>query len=99
MPTIIDLARGTLIAAAVWFGGMAALTLAVEHPELIVFAPAASLEHAIDRTGAAVTGFGRGYVLARANTPGLARRLYAEGAWFVWPALGRSCAAERPKAG
>ena len=93
------LTLGALAAAAIWFGGMAGAALLVDAPALIVFAPATPLEQAIDRTGAAVVAFGQGYVVARGGEPGLARRLYGQGAWFVWPALYRACAAEKPRAG
>ncbi len=106
MPTITDLSRearhlvlGGLAAAAVWFGGMAGLALVVDPRAVIVFAPAGPLERAIDRTGAAAIGFGPGFVVARGPGTGLARRLYREGAWFVWPSLTRTCAADRPRAG
>lgn len=93
------LALGALAAAVVWFGGMGVMALLVDPPALLVFAPAASLEQAIDRTGAAVVGFGQGYVVARAQEPGLARRLYAQGVWFVWPAVNHTCIAAKPRAG
>jgi hypothetical protein len=34
---------------------------------------------------------GRGFIIARADAAGLPRRLYAGGAWLVWPALAPRC--------
>ena len=88
-------ARRLLIGAAaalfVWFGGMAALVFLVEPPALIAFGPKAQLVNAAVKADASILTMGNGFVTARADHGGLARRLYAAGAWFVWPALPPSC--------
>jgi hypothetical protein len=98
MPTTIELsneARRIAIGAAaalfLWFGGMAALVLFVEPRALIAFGPSARLANAVVGADASVLAIGKGFVTARADRGGLARRLYAGGAWLVWPALPPSC--------
>jgi hypothetical protein len=88
---IID-ARYALKALAVtlvlWFLGMAALATVVEPPVVTVFGPAGPiladgrLKILAVRPGVVtVAGEGRGWV----------RRLYATGAWFVWPIRAGGC--------
>jgi hypothetical protein len=92
-------ARRVLIGAAaalfVWFGGMATLVFFVEPPALIAFGPSARLANAIVEANASVIAIGHGFITTRADGAGLARRLYAGGAWFVWPALPPSCGRAR----
>jgi hypothetical protein len=71
-----------------WFAGMALLATLIEPPVVAVFGPSASvladpsLKIVTIRAGVAtVAGQGRGWV----------RRLYANGAWFVWPIVGSGC--------
>jgi hypothetical protein len=73
---------------AIWFAGMALLALVVEPPVVAVFGRAApvlsdpSLKIVAIRPGViTVAGEGRGWV----------RRLYARGAWFVWPITASGC--------
>ena len=85
------LVAGLALALAAWFGGMAALVFFIEPPALIAFGPRTQLTAAIVDADASVLAMGQGFITARADAPGLARRLYAGGAWFVWPALSPSC--------
>ena len=82
---------GASAALFLWFGGMAALVFFVEPPALIAFGPTARLSSAILETDASIIGIGHGFITARSDDAGLARRLYAGGAWFVWPALPPTC--------
>jgi hypothetical protein len=73
---------------ALWFAGMALLALFVEPPVVAAFGRAApmladpSLKIVAIRPGVVtVAGEGRGWV----------RRLYARGAWFVWPITASGC--------
>ena len=94
MPTTTDLPtllRGSIIALGVWFGGMAAAAVLVEPSTVVVFGPVDKLSQAIDRGGASILSFGRGYVVAK----GSAQSLYANGAWFVWPSLARPCGSNK----
>ncbi len=85
------LLAGAAAALVVWFGGMAALVFFVEPPALIAFGPSARLANAIVEANASVIAIGPGFITTRADGAGLARRLYAGGAWFVWPALPPTC--------
>ena len=82
---------GAAAALLVWFGGMAALVFFVEPPALVAFGPSGRLIAAAAGANASLIAIGRGFVAARSEEPGLARRLYANGAWFVWPALPPTC--------
>jgi hypothetical protein len=86
---------GAATALVLWFGGMAALVFVVEPPALIAFGPSARLLGAAVGADASLIAVGRGFIAARAEQPGLARRLYANGAWFVWPALPPTCGTRR----
>jgi hypothetical protein len=85
------LLRGAALALGAWFGGMAGLALVVDPPGAIAFGPSASLARAVGATDAALLESGAGFVLLWDQAPGLPARLYANGAWFVWPALPKGC--------
>lgn len=87
----LRLLRGATLALLAWFGGMAALALVVDPPGAIAFGPSAALARAVSATDAALLETGTGFVLLRDEAPGLPARLYANGAWFVWPALPKGC--------
>jgi hypothetical protein len=82
---------GALVALSVWFGGMAVLALIVEPVAVVAFGPHDRLFQAVVRADASVVAMGQGFIVARADAAGLPRRLYAGGAWLVWPALGPRC--------
>jgi hypothetical protein len=88
-------AVGAGAALLVWFAGMAALALVVEPSAVVAFGPSDFLARAVVGADASVLRIGRGFVIARADASGLTRRLYAGGAWIVWPALTRGCGARR----
>jgi len=97
-PTIIDRGRearriavGALVALSAWFGGMAVLALIVDPVAVIAFGPKDRISRAVVGADAAVITMGRGFIVARSDAPELPRRLYAGGAWLVWPALTPSC--------
>jgi hypothetical protein len=100
-PTIINsgqearrLIAGLGAALGLWFGGMAVLALLVEPSAVVAFGPRANLTAAVNATDAYVLSAGQGFVIAKADRAGLVARLYAGGAWFVWPSLEATC---RPK--
>lgn len=77
---------------ALWFAGMALLALIVQPPVVAVFGRAApilsdpNLKIVTIRPGViTVAGEGRGWVW----------RLYARGAWFVWPITSSGCVGSR----
>jgi hypothetical protein len=85
---------GLAAALTIWFGGMAVLALLVEPSAVVAFGPRANLIAAVDAADAYVLSTGEGFVTAKADRTGLVSRLYAGGAWFVWPSLEAMC---RPK--
>jgi hypothetical protein len=82
-------------ALAIWFGGMAVLALLVEPSAVVAFGPRADLIAAVDSADAYVLSAGQGFVTAKADRAGLVQRLYAGGAWFVWPSLETTCRGKR----
>jgi hypothetical protein len=97
-PTIINpgqearrVIAGLGAALAIWFGGMAVLALLVEPSAVIAFGPRANLVAAVNAADAYVLSAGQGFVTAKADRAGLVARLYAGGAWFVWPSLEAMC--------
>jgi hypothetical protein len=97
-PTIINpgqearrVIAGLGAALALWFGGMAVLALLVEPSAVIAFGPRDSLTAAVSSADAYVLSAGQGFVTAKADRAGLVARLYAGGAWFVWPSLQAMC--------
>jgi hypothetical protein len=100
-PTIISqghearrVIAGLAVALGLWFGGMAVLALLVEPSAVVAFGPRANLVAAVNAADAYVLSAGQGFVTAKADRAGLVQRLYAGGAWFVWPSLDGTC---RPK--
>jgi hypothetical protein len=97
-PTIISrgyearrLIAGLGAALALWFGGMAVLALLIEPSAVVAFGPRANLVAAVNAADAYVLSAGQGFVTAKADRAGLVSRLYAGGAWFVWPSLEAMC--------
>lgn len=76
---------------SIWFSGMAVLALVVDPPAVVVFGFQQTLIAAVDQADASLTALGRGFAVVRSEHGGLARRLYGEGAWFVWPAIMGTC--------
>ena len=82
---------GLSAALGIWFGGMAVLALLVEPAAVVAFGPRANLVAAVNAADAYVLSAGQGFVTAKADRAGLVARLYAGGAWFVWPSLEAMC--------
>ena len=76
---------------ALWFGSMAALAFVIEPKSVVAFGGDAALYHALGAADAAMLAKGRGYMIVASDRPGIAGRLYAGGASFVWPIVARSC--------
>lgn len=83
--------RGIALALGLWFGGVALAAVALDPREVVVFGPAAATGRAIENAGAWPLSAGPGFVAARTESTGAVRRLYAAGAWFVWPAFRAGC--------
>ena len=82
--------RGLLLVAAIWFAGMGVAAIAVQPDSVVGFGPPATMISAVVASDGYLLNAGRFYVAARTG-PSTVRSLYAAGAWFVWPAIGRGC--------
>ena len=82
-------AGAALAALSVWFGGVAAAAAVFDAASVVVFGPRA-MEAAL-AAGATLEDARPGFVRVGAEEPGLVKRLYKAGAWFVWPAIGGGC--------
>jgi hypothetical protein len=82
---------GIAVVLGLWFGGMALIGFAFDPPAVVVFAPVSSIVQAVTTTDAKIMAVGPGFMALRAGKAGYVRRLYASGAWFVWPILPRGC--------
>jgi hypothetical protein len=81
---------GLLLVAAIWFAGMGVAAIAVQPDSVVGFGPPATMISAVVASDGYLLNAGRFYVAARTG-PSTVRSLYAAGAWFVWPAIGRGC--------
>jgi hypothetical protein len=78
---------------SIWFFGMALLALVVDPQAVVAFGPRQELLTAVDHADASLVSMGRWFTVVRSQESGIARKLYAGGAWFVWPALAGTCVA------
>jgi hypothetical protein len=81
---------GLLVVAVIWFAGMGIAAFAVRPDSVVGFGPPAAMISAVAASDGYLLNAGRFYVSARTG-PSTVRSLYAAGAWFVWPAIGRGC--------
>ena len=86
---------GAAAALSIWFLGMALLALVIDPQAVIVFGPRQTLLAAVDHADASLISMGRWFTVARSERSGIARSLYAGGAWFVWPAIAGTCVPTR----
>jgi hypothetical protein len=88
---------GMAAALFVWFAGVAAVAYVFDPAEVIVFAPGKSAAPSvIALANGQLLRSGFGFATGTSDRAGFVRRLYAQGAWFVWPSLTRGCfAADR----
>ncbi|MBV8661591.1 MAG: hypothetical protein JO107_00685 [Hyphomicrobiales bacterium] len=70
---------------------MAAVAYAFDPSEVIVFGPSDVAIAAIANSDGELLTTGTGFATATSDRAGFVRRLYAQGAWFVWPALTQGC--------
>jgi len=87
------LAAGAIVALGVWFGGVAALTVAVEPTRTVVIfgrSPQAVID-AVAKSDVAVLGGSGRELTVTGTSPGFVRQLYAAGAWLVLPLSGGGC--------
>jgi hypothetical protein len=81
---------GLLMVAASWFAGMGLVATIVPPDAVIGFGPPASMIASVAASDGYLLSAGRFSVAARTG-PSTVRSLYASGAWFVWPIIGKSC--------
>jgi hypothetical protein len=81
---------GLFIVAAVWFAGMGIAAITVRPDAVVGFGSPARMTAAVGGSGGFLLDAGRFYVAARTG-PATVRSLYAAGAWFVWPIIGKGC--------
>lgn len=81
---------GLFLVAAIWFAGMGVAALAVRPEAVIGFGSPASMIPAVAGSDGYLLDAGRFYIAARTG-PSTVRSLYAAGAWFVWPVIGKGC--------
>ena len=98
MPTTTELwkrigfpVRGLTLVLVAWFVGMAAIAYAFDPGAVIVFAPQRTAISAIASADGKLLNNGFAFATATSDRSGFVRRLYAQGAWFVWPSLTRGC--------
>jgi hypothetical protein len=83
--------RGLVLALVIWFAGMAVVAYAFDPAAVIVFAPERTAVSAIATADGKLLNSGFGFATGTSDRSGFVRRLYAQGAWFVWPSLTRGC--------
>jgi hypothetical protein len=81
---------GLLLVAVIWFAGMGVAAIAVRPDSVVGFGPPVTMISAVAASDGYLLDAGRFYVAARTGSSTV-RSLYAAGAWFVWPAIGRGC--------
>ena len=69
---------------------MGVAAIAVQPDSVVGFGPPAGMISAIAGSDGYLLDAGQFYVAARTG-PSTVRSLYASGAWFVWPAIGKGC--------
>jgi hypothetical protein len=81
---------GLVMVAATWFAGMGLAATIVRPDSVIGFGPPASMIASIAASDGYLLDAGTFYVAARTG-PSTVKSLYAAGAWFVWPVIGKGC--------
>jgi hypothetical protein len=79
------------IALACWFTGLIVITPVLEPTrDVLVFGQTGTIA-ALPDTGAALVDAASGWTRVRRMEAGFVRRLYANGAWLVFPAFDGGC--------
>ena len=81
---------GLLTVAAIWFAGMGVAAITVQPDSVVGFGSPLRMIPAVVSSDGYLVNAGRFYVAARTG-PSTVRDLYAAGAWFVWPVIGKGC--------
>lgn len=75
---------------ATWFAGMAAMAFVIKPDAVVAFGPSGRIIPAVVASDGALLDAGRFHVAARTGAATVGS-LYAAGAWFVWPLIGKGC--------
>jgi hypothetical protein len=81
---------GLLVVATIWLAGMGVAAMAVRPDAVVGFGPPARMIGAVAGSDGYLLDAGQFYIAARTG-PSTVRSLYAAGAWFVWPVIGKGC--------
>ena len=81
---------GLIVVAMIWFAGMGVAATVARPDAVVAFGTPQRMMAAIVGSDGSPLDAGRFYVAARTG-PSTVRSLYAAGAWFVWPIIGRGC--------
>ena len=80
------------IVLALWFAGITLATLLIEPTaSVVVIGPRSVTVDAAAAGDAALLELYPGFARMRSDRAGFVRRLYAAGAWLVWPAIDGGC--------
>src|SRR5262249_44977836 len=81
---------GLVMVAMTWFAGMGLSATLLRPDSVVGFGPPTSMIASVAASDGYLLDAGRFYVAARTG-PATVRGLYAAGAWFVWPMIGKGC--------
>jgi hypothetical protein len=88
---IIGFVKPALTALACWFAGLIAITPILEPTrDVLVFGRTETIA-ALPASGAALVDAAGSWTRVRRTEAGFVRRLYANGAWLVFPAFDGGC--------
>jgi hypothetical protein len=82
---------GCPLVLAIWFMGMALATTIVTPNAVIAFGQPSRLAAVSSAVDADLLSAGRAFVTFRPENRSTVRKLYANGAWLVWPVLSAGC--------
>jgi hypothetical protein len=86
--------RGLLAVVTIWFVSMGVAAVVVRPDTVVGFGLPGTMIPAVAESDGYLLDAGRFHVSAKTG-PSTVRSLYAAGAWFVWPAVGKGCGRPR----
>jgi hypothetical protein len=90
--TAIAYVRAIAAILAIWFGGVAALTVIAEPtPSVVVVGPVSTVLRAAIASDTTILDVHPTFSRLHSGRRGFVRDLYRSGAWFVWPAIDGGC--------
>jgi hypothetical protein len=82
---------GCGLALTIWFTGMALAATAITPNAVVAFGQPSLLVEAASIADAELLSAGPAFVMLRPENSSTVRKLYANGAWLVWPVLSAGC--------